>query len=690
MFLKLFNKSIDVKRINHLKTINLLSIQTKNFSKNLTTLAEPTTKKKRVIFKQPKYAEKPKGYKLISKKDMQNIPDKFREYFDSQQNVNFDSNSGFFGLKELASVDSLKEEHKRVLETLVELQKISTNEMSDQEFLHHTQQIHEIAEDIQFKCFLVKSYIPIVPFIQQANFVQESIEAFLYQQLDFQKIYKRLKSVKFDSSEDSHQQTQLLQKYEKKGFQFEQGEEGNFFEAIQHFGDSKQKFGDFLKSISEVQVLKPSSLYEVPSSLFRENVKRKKIKKKKYAAFDFESEMPTSILKNVRHEAKRMETYNLIRKKTIDSEAFISSLTNVVESANEIAKERNFKTFSDMILNDLGMEKQVVVDTLTQFEKEIKIAEYTDKVIKFAKETDSNINHLEPYNLLFFENAYLKSKKSYRDESIDEFFSISRCLESIETYCQKYFNITFKALNFDENESWNPKNLKKIQLFEGENMIGVLYLDVFKNDSKETNITGNSNLSIISTNFEKNILGLPTLLSHSQLRQLLKFIGHSIFNFKSKNSNILLKEIFGSVFEKISYQKEFLSSMKHFETNQKIFDEYVEDIISLPFISVFETYKQVLDASLELKIFEQNSYESLEDSNFEFLPNFKMLKNLGTNFIKIYSEFYSSQIWDQILKNKSSEIAALFECDSSNNILKKLIGSEKPNPEFLIKEIKKE
>ena len=131
MFLKLFNKKIDVKRINLLNKNSLTSssIQIRNFSNTTTKFVIPgetKEKKKKVVFKRPKYAEKPKDFKFISK-EKQNIPDKFREYFDSQQLVDFGSNSGFFGLKELSSVESLKEEHKKVLEKLGELQKMSVS-----------------------------------------------------------------------------------------------------------------------------------------------------------------------------------------------------------------------------------------------------------------------------------------------------------------------------------------------------------------------------------------------------------------------------------------------------------------------------------------------------------------------------------------------------------------------------------
>ena len=70
------------------------------------------------------------------------------------------------------------------------------DDMNDKDFLKHIHEIHQTSEDIQFTCLLVKNFVPIVDFIQQANFVHESIEAFLYQQLNFQKIYKRLESKK--------------------------------------------------------------------------------------------------------------------------------------------------------------------------------------------------------------------------------------------------------------------------------------------------------------------------------------------------------------------------------------------------------------------------------------------------------------------------------------------------------------
>jgi hypothetical protein len=66
--------------------------------------------------------------------------------------------------------------------------------VNDQDFLKTVSEIHSLSEEIQFKCFLIKTYVPLVSFVKQATFTEDSIEAFLYQQLDFQKIYNRLKS----------------------------------------------------------------------------------------------------------------------------------------------------------------------------------------------------------------------------------------------------------------------------------------------------------------------------------------------------------------------------------------------------------------------------------------------------------------------------------------------------------------
>jgi hypothetical protein len=424
--------------------------------------------------------------------------------------------------------------------------------------------------------------------------------------------------------------------------------------------------------------------------LYRENVNKKKIKKKKYAVFSFESEIPTSILKNVRDEAKRTETYSMIRKQSVESGEFNKLLKNLVTSANKVASERKFKNFSEMIISDAHLNRDEISEGLAKFQSNLNVSDHYTKILNFAKETNETISALEPHNILFYENQWLKSKRSFRDESIEEYFPISRVLEATEKYCEKYFNISFKSSNFDSNESWNPKNLRKIELIQEGKKIGVLYLDIFKQDEKKTIVSSNSKVSVISTNFEKNILGLPTILSHSQMKQLLRFIGQSIFSFKSKNSNILLKQTFASLFERISFDKDFLKSMKHFETSHSIFDEYVEDLLNIPSISVFEAYKEVSNSLIELKLFEDSNYKNLEDPTFSFLPEFKNFKNLGTNFVQFYSQIIASQLWDQVLQKEQNQINILFELDSPQNILKKLIGSTVPNPSFLIKEITRE
>jgi hypothetical protein len=75
-------------------------------------------------YKSPKYAEKLKDFKSLPKEYF-SVPDKFRETFDNQQNVNFESTSGFFSFKELDSPESLRTEQLNVLSKLEALQKLT-------------------------------------------------------------------------------------------------------------------------------------------------------------------------------------------------------------------------------------------------------------------------------------------------------------------------------------------------------------------------------------------------------------------------------------------------------------------------------------------------------------------------------------------------------------------------------------
>jgi hypothetical protein len=70
--------------------------------------------------------------------------------------------------------------------------------------------------------------------------------------------------LKVENDSQNFTRTSLLRKYETKGFQFKDGEEGNYFESLQAFGEAQQKFDTFLSNSSEVKIFKPTTLYEIP------------------------------------------------------------------------------------------------------------------------------------------------------------------------------------------------------------------------------------------------------------------------------------------------------------------------------------------------------------------------------------------------------------------------------------------
>jgi hypothetical protein len=80
-------------------------------------------KEEKIKYKSPKYSEKLKDFKFLPKEYF-TVPDKFRETFDNQQNVNFETTSGFFSFKELDSPESLRKEQLDVLTKLEALQKL--------------------------------------------------------------------------------------------------------------------------------------------------------------------------------------------------------------------------------------------------------------------------------------------------------------------------------------------------------------------------------------------------------------------------------------------------------------------------------------------------------------------------------------------------------------------------------------
>ena len=276
----------------------------------------------------------------------------------------------------------------------------------------------------------------------------------------------------------------------------------------------------------------------------------------------------------------------------------IDTLVNLrLERANILG----FPTHADYVLSqNLAKTPKAVYDCLMQiWEPALKVAKTECSEYQKMLATDEPGSKLEPWDWRYYSEKLRKEKYDLQDDVIRPYFALESVLAGAFGTATKLYGITFR-----ENDTLPTydKDAHCYEVIDGNNVIGILYMDFFPRPSKRSGAwmtefrgqkvdrNGNNIIPIIQVvcNFTKPTGNKPSLLNFDESETLFHEFGHALHGLLSKchyssiaGTNVPrdFVELPSQVMENWCRNPQVMKTYaKHYQTGEVIPDELIQKI----------------------------------------------------------------------------------------------------------------
>ncbi|HET8858469.1 M3 family metallopeptidase [Marivirga sp.] len=402
-----------------------------------------------------------------------------------------------------------------------------------------------------------------------------------------------------------------------------------------------------------------------------------------------------------------------------DNKVIIQEIVNL---RSEKVSLLGYGTYADYVLEERMAESkdkvQAFLDDLLQ-QALPKAKEEVAEVKAFVKKLGEEID-LQRWDWAYYSEKLKKKKYAIDYELLRPYFKLENVLDGVFQSAEKLYDIRFKEV---KNIPLYHEDVTtyEVSTISGEHL-AIFYADFHPREGKRGGAwmttyrdqyrkNGKENRPLVSNvcNFTPSSPGNPSLLTFNEVTTLFHEFGHALHAMLGNSrygslsgANVYwdFVELPSQIFENWCYEKECLDLFaKHYETGEKIPQEYVEKIkASSTYHEAYATVRQVSLALLDMGYF---SLDRKEAQNIEDVADFEEKAMAKTNlFPKVegtlmstqfghifsggYASGYYSYKWAEVLdadafslfKEKgifNKEVAQSFK----NNILSKG-GSEHP------------
>lgn len=306
-----------------------------------------------------------------------------------------------------------------------------------------------------------------------------------------------------------------------------------------------------------------------------------------------------TVMKNAKSEATRKEFAMKYDNRGADKNLVI--LDSLVSKRYQIGRIMGYKSYAEYNVNPkMAKTPETVwnfINDLVELSKEKAIIDH--EVLKAERNQELNIQSdapVNPWDIDYYNNQILKNKYKVDGELIREYLPMDACLDGMFKIYQQLLGFQFKKV---ENASvWND-DVDMYQVFEGDTLRGVFYLDLYPRPNKESWFYGvgltegrqtkdgyEVPVKMLLGNFTKPTKELPSLLSKRELNTLFHEFGHIMDGmsyegeFSSQaGSKRDFAEAMSQIFENWIGDYEILSSFaKHYETGEVFPKELFDNI----------------------------------------------------------------------------------------------------------------
>jgi len=307
------------------------------------------------------------------------------------------------------------------------------------------------------------------------------------------------------------------------------------------------------------------------------------------------------VLSNVRNEKTRKDY--LVMYNTRASDKNLEILDQLVQKRYKIGQIMGKESYASYAL---GPKMAGTPDRVWSFINDLN-ARATEKAgkdlallksIRDGEIATDDHEPIKPWDAGYYRNQYLKSEYQVDQEKIREYLPMEQCLAGMMEIYQNLLGLEFKKV--DNPSVWHEE-VKMYEVYEGGKLRGRFYLDLFPRPNKESWYYGvpltNGKLtkegyevpvSMLLGNFTKPADGVPSLISHGELRILFHEFGHIMADMSYKgeystqaNSKADFSEAMSQIFENWIWDYDILSSFaRHYQTGEVLSKETVDNMIA--------------------------------------------------------------------------------------------------------------
>jgi peptidyl-dipeptidase Dcp len=299
-------------------------------------------------------------------------------------------------------------------------------------------------------------------------------------------------------------------------------------------------------------------------------------------------------------------------------------IKRIAELRLELARLMGFATYADYALEDkMAGTSGAVWEFLNGLtEKAMPYARKDVETIAAYARQQGLPDGLMSWDWGYYSEKYKSEHFSINDEMIRPYFKLENVQKGAFLLANKLYGLEFR-----ENTGlprYHP-DVKGYEVWDGERLMAILYVDYFPRDSKRggawmtsfreqyRNADGSDVRPIVSLvcNFTKPTASTPSLLTFDEASTLLHEFGHGLHGMLADGNYVSLTgtsvyrdfvELPSQILENWMTEKDFLDLWaEHYETGEKIPQELVDRIVaSQQYLSGYLNSRQLTYGTLDM------------------------------------------------------------------------------------------
>ena len=411
------------------------------------------------------------------------------------------------------------------------------------------------------------------------------------------------------------------------------------------------------------------------------------------------------IMEYCENRTLREELYHqyVTRASEFNSGLFDNS-QNICEILNLRRQKAQLLGFSDFtelsLLTKMATNDSEVLDFLYNLaEKSKEHAKKELEELKTFAKSNCGIDTLQPWDIAFVSEKLQQYKYSYSNWELKQYFELNKVLDGLFKLIFELYQVEFKIR--PNIPSWHP-DTKIYELSKDNNSIGIIYLDLFARNGKQSGAWMNSMQDrFVSTSINKqpqatiicnftppNNDGI-TLLTFDEVQTLFHEMGHSLHHLLTTINHFNISGINGVEWDAVELPSQFMEYFawdrnilnnisSHTKTGLSIPDELYQKLINARYYqSGLGMLRQIEFAILDIKLHQANISSSKDylDLTNEIRAQIAVIPQVSYNrfpnsfghiFAGGYASGYYSYKWAEVL---ATDIFSVFENQPSYSAL---------------------